>query len=168
MKKILFILLFFLFIFCLCAENNKSVTIKHIGSQNVIFPTIVINTWKQGMKLDWNPFFSNYFIVQESTLDEIINLIDNNKILFGEREWMPEYNVFKIYDSGTFELFIENEEVTYYYYLIERQLSAIFFNMLYVFMEETEKNNIFINELNSLFRYFRFEEYIFDSGNDLE
>jgi hypothetical protein len=157
-EKVLMMFLFLVSIFGIYAEGAKSITIKHIGAQDVPYYPIIINTQKQGLDydLDRDIWFLFYYIVDDIMFEEIIDLFNNNSELFGEREWLLEYNEFRIYASGTFEILIENERAEYYCYLIERKKSALFFSKLIALLESKENNNELINKLNNLFDFFHF------------
>ena len=140
-KLILLILFFLCSFFSLYADGQKSITIKHIGAQDVPWIVLIINTQKQGYLLEYPLNFTEYYAVSESVFDEIIDLINSESELFGEREWIQKYNSFRIYGSGSFELFIENGEEKYYCYLIEREFSLLFFNKLYTLIRVKGNNN---------------------------
>ena len=88
MKKILFIFFFITIFSNLYTEEERSIIISHIGEQDSYIQKIIINTYKEGIEIEhitWN--ILNYFLVTESTFDEIINLIYNNNDLFGNRQF---------------------------------------------------------------------------------
>jgi hypothetical protein len=166
MRNIFIIFSLFGLISGIYADDKKAITLTHIGEQDAIIPIIIINTYKDGLELDRNQvlLFYDYYLVQESTFDEIINLINTNIELFGEREWLQEHNGFRIYSYGTFELFIENEGEEYYYSLIDRRSSALFFSILYNLIVEKEDNIKLIKKLESQFDYFHFYLHIPEIG----
>ena len=120
------IILFFFIIICTAyAEDTKSITIRHIGEQDAQFGLLIINTTRQGPELNqdtglFRELFSYYYLVQESTFEEIINLITNNEELFGEPRWgysfIPEYSSFSFLlfpdEFGNLEVPIELMELT--------------------------------------------------------
>jgi len=112
MNKLLKIVIFFGVVFGIYAEppllwvdipmpRLKSITIIHIGDEDAP--------------------------VQESLFDEIINLINENRILFEEN-----LRVGRGYEYGCYQLFIEDEDKgdKYYLFLDERKKSIIFFKKL--------------------------------------
>ena len=154
--KNLYTILFFLgAIAGLHADGLKSVTIRYIGETDAPWEVIVINTWYDGSLLDTSNNTIDvfcYFVVQESTFDEIINLIDNSSELFGEREWNHTLGRFRMPGFGALELYIKNEEVEYYRYLMEKNKSVIFLSKLIKILEPKENNNKLTAELKAFLR----------------
>ena len=153
MKHWLKTFFFFITISGVFANGPKSISINHIGEHDTKLETIVINTEKQGIEFDRDSgIWYSYYIVQESTFDEIVNFIYNNNELFREREWLKDH--FRIYRMA-FEICIENERVEYYY-MIDRQSSELFFNRLRFLIMKLEPESKFIGELISICKFFRF------------
>ncbi|MDR1836834.1 MAG: hypothetical protein LBQ89_04160 [Treponema sp.] len=158
--KNLFLLLFFIgAIFDIYTNDAKSISIEHIGWQDSIIPVIVINAYKEGYEVEPIMIVYAYFMVQESTFDDIIELINNNGELFSERMINERRS-----DLGTFRLHIENDEEEYYLYLLERKSSALFYSKLYNLIREKEENSRLLSYLESEFWYFHFIEFIPEIG----
>ena len=79
--------------------------------------------------------------------NEIMNLIDSNRELFGEMTWNDQYNQYDVPEYGSFELYVENEGEEKYYYLIERNSSIIFFRKLLEFIKTQGNYRGLISEL---------------------
>jgi hypothetical protein len=147
MKKILMIIylimFFFITIFGLYAEGQRSITIKHAGEQDRIFDTLVINTRKSGYIIDiiW-PYY--YIWVREPLFDEVMLLINRNRELFDENKYGYEY--------GSFHLYIEEYDKGEHYslYLNKRKSSIIFFRKLYELINPLEHYDVFKSKLLEL------------------
>ncbi|MDR0322535.1 MAG: hypothetical protein LBI28_13640 [Treponema sp.] len=128
MKKKFLILFFLVTVFELYSDGLKSITINEIGERDTIWHSLIINTHalEQGIQLEGRRFFYCY-AVDESTFNEIIDFINNNRELFGERRFNEEIGEYFYGHYGSVELFIENEGREHYLYLVERRSSAMFF-----------------------------------------
>jgi hypothetical protein len=158
------------------ADNIKYISLKHIGDQDSIIPIIIINTFKDGFERAINnpyllekyvfekSFFADleYYIVKESTFDEIIHLINDNIKLFTDIFYLIPDSTF-----GIFRIHIKNNDEEYYYYLNERKSSAIFYVKLYKLIKEKNENIMLLKELELSFKYYYFSEFIQDIGNPL-
>ena len=128
MRNKFIILLFLGLFFDLHADGIKSITINEIGERDVAWPSLIINTHalKQGVQFDGVWFFYRY-AVDETTFDEIMDFINDNRELFREILPYKESGIYTYGPYGSVGLFIENEGDAYYRYLVERRASALFF-----------------------------------------
>jgi hypothetical protein len=187
------VLLFIGIISNIHADNSRYIAIEHIGDENRIVWTIVINTHKEGFEIiepfgmdGFEVYFDEFGIpapipinldycnVQESTFNEIINLININIELFGNRNDFINAIIINAdsgisdLSTGLFKLHIQNDAEKCYYYLFERKSSAIFFVKLYELIIEIEGNNRLVSKLINNFRYFRFMEFNSEIGGKIE
>lgn len=156
MRNLFKALFFLVIVFGLCAAEKKSITIRHIGETGAPWLVLVINTRFDGYMLDYSNAKDDifvYFVVQESTFDEIIILINLSEELFGEKEWIHEAGAFRLYRHGTFELYIEDKEDEHSRCLIENKSSIIFFKKLIELIESEGDNSTLITMLKSLIQY---------------
>jgi hypothetical protein len=154
-----FIIIFFLgVVFGLYADETKSITIKEIGEHNITWYSVIINTHalEQGLQLEGRRFFYCYAI-DESTFDELIDFINNNKELFGERQLYPGSYEYGPGPYGSVELFIDNKGMKYYLYLVERKTSAMFFYGLLELIKNKGKYNEIVTRLELSIKYFGFD-----------
>jgi hypothetical protein len=168
MKRIFMVLFLIGSIYSSYANNvQKNIIIRHIGDQDRMISTIVINLSREGHEFNFVQFEDlEYYIIQESTFNEIINFVNNNPYLFGSRDdWMNRIRERLDSSFGTFELQIENEGQEYYYYLIDRRSSALFYSKLYNLLIEKQENNKLIIKLELNFDYFHFNMYIPEIGD---
>ena len=147
--KLWFKILFFVIVATVISANEtKSITIKHIGDQDLIWEVVIINVRRQGYLLEISGFdFFYYYAVHETTFDEIIDLIHIDNEIFYDNKWGHEF--------GSFELYVENEGEEYYCYLNDRISSALFFNKLHELIKSKGNYNELLAEIESLFRFFR-------------
>jgi len=151
MKNICIIIFSLGIVFNLYSNNTNSITIEHIGEGEGLEVKLYINTRLQGKLIDYNNLYLIYCIrIQENILNEIIDLINNNELLFGEVGWSTERNILQLTENGTFKLTIENNEENYYKYLINRNNSVIFFNLIINILEINGYNGQLITELKKL------------------
>ena len=141
MKKLFKILLFFGTIFSISAWEPRSITIKNVGDRDRDWEVLIINTRKDGWLIEnYDGYLSfAYYVVDESTFDEIIDLINLNKELFIENlSWRG---------FGSFELYIELEGESYYRYFNERKSSLLFFEKLLKLIKEKGNYERFVRTL---------------------
>ena len=151
MKNICIIIFSLGIVFNLYSNNTNSITIEHIGEGEGLEVKLYINTRLHGKLIDYNNLYLIYCIrIQENILNEIIDLINNNELLFGEVGWSTERNILQLTENGTFKLTIENNEENYYKYLINRNNSVIFFNLIINILEINGYNGQLITELKKL------------------
>jgi hypothetical protein len=148
----------------LYAEGLKSITINEIGEHDLPWESLIINTHaqEQGLQLDRKRFFYYEYAVDETTFDEIIDLI-NNKKLFGERYLFKIPDEYRIGPYGSVELFIENKGEKYYLYLVKRRTSAIFFYRLLEIIKNKGNFNELAAKIESDIKYFGFDRIIGNS-----
>jgi len=140
------------------AEGVKSITIREIGEHNITWHTVTINTHaqEQGLQLDEGRHFFYCFAVDETTFDEIIDFIDNNRNLFGKRQLYEGFNEYRPGPFGSVELLIENKGINYYLYLVTRKTSAMFFYGMLEIIKKKGNYDELKNKIESSIRYYGF------------
>jgi hypothetical protein len=133
------------------ANTSKSITIKHIGETDRLWEVLVINTKKDGFLLD--EFIGyHYFAVREDLFGEIVDLCNRNRELLREKEANHEYGKFELPEYGSFELYVENEEKTESYYLVNRDNSMQLLKKLLELIKTRRGYNKLIHELGNIIR----------------
>lgn len=151
MRKLHFIVFMCLTNLVVFAAEPNSIRIEHIGETDRMWEIIIINTRKDGFLLeDW--VGHHYIGVRKPFFDEIVELIDNNRKIFGEKVWNNEYNLFDVPEYGSFELFVEHEGEEKYYFLVDRNASIFFFGKLLELIKTKRNYNQFISVMESLLR----------------
>ena len=107
----------------LYADGQKSITIKHRGETDKLMDVMIFDSkWHGKIEDIYDGLTYHYYHVEDFFFNEIIDLLNKNSILF-DRTLIE-------YDIGCFELHIEIEGISYYYYLNKRESSLLFFNKL--------------------------------------
>ena len=178
MKKKFFILVYLGLLYCLYGNDIRSITIEHIGWGEGPKEKIILNNRLDGQLGDFSfseklpggnetYFFENirmntlisfwyYYRLSENLFDEIIDIIYNNTVLFGEREWDNELNRYQFTDNGTYELYIENNNVKEHFYLIDRNSSLIFLRTIIDLIEQYGHYVGLIRKLKSLYGVYEY------------